>query len=589
MYVISCQFDHRSSVTLFKEANILYYNECARLTRKKYGSDFSMQAIKSIKSIVGEDVCNLILTGYDAATPQKILKYKLLFKNLGVNIQDCITFSYSHHLTHAVRAFFASGFEEAAIIVWDGRGSTFELFDGSNVNTGYETTSIFYFDKSQNIRCVFKRVFVRDNFKNTLHLLPTYSGFNFEKKLPYVYDEQTSWFITDQQDIGKLYTIITEQVGFDRQLDQEGKTMGLQSYGTFDTLIASRSNEQIIFNKDVIKQYRNRKFKFYVNEEKYAHLKKSEVNDQALKNLAYTSQQVIQSMGKKVIDYALDATKTKNIVFSGGVSLNVVANNYYREKISKDVNFYIEPLCGDEGNSIGAGILYYYDQYKKGNFTAFNKVKENFINNTLYIGSSINYDFNLQAEEQIVDGGVAQASSLLEQGHLVAILHGQAEAGPRALGNRSILFDPRNKDGKDIVNSVKRREYFRPFAFTMMAEYASEWFYMNGLNDSPFMMYAVKVKEQYKNLIPAVIHVDNTCRIQTVTKEQNLILYELLFQFYKKTGIPGVLNTSFNLAGDPIVETIDDALDTLRRSRLEYLFLPEIKKIICIKNVEMIQ
>jgi carbamoyltransferase len=178
------------------------------------------------------------------------------------------------------------------------------------------------------------------------------------------------------------------------------------------------------------------------------------------------------------------------------------------------------------------------------------------------------------------------AAQLLEQGHLVSIFHGKAEAGPRALGNRSILFDPRKINGKDIVNSVKMREYFRPFAFTMMAEYANEWFYMNDLQESPFMMYAVKVKEQYKNRIPAVIHVDNTCRIQTVKKEQNPILYELLSEFYKKTDIPGVLNTSFNLAGDPIVETIEDALNTLRRSQLEYLFLPEIKKMIFIQNYE---
>ena len=591
MYIISCQIHHRSSVALFKDADLLYYNECSRLTRKKHSRSFSGLEIEKIKSIVGLDPCILILTGYDAATPFEVDTFCKYFEHYKVSIQECISFSQSHHLCHAARAFFASGFEEATIIVWDGRGSNFNL---SEENCGYETTSIFTFDKSQNFKCIYKRLFVRENFNDTLQVKTNLDlTAKYEKKLPYTFDDQTVWHITDKHDIGKVYNIITGHVGFDRRYDHEGKTMGLQSYGSLDSnIITYNSDGQINFKEDLIKKYQKKEFLFYINEEKYTHLNSK--NHQALKDLAYTGQQVIQAMGEKTIEYALrnSAKTTQNVVFTGGVSLNVVANNAYREKFAKNINFYIEPLCGDEGNSIGAGILFYYDLYKKGKFSAFTEIKNKFINRTLYIGeSNLNTDIHLHPKEKMFDCADMSiaAAQLLEQGHLVSIFHGKAEAGPRALGNRSILFDPRKINGKDIVNSVKMREYFRPFAFTMMAEYANEWFYMNGLQESPFMMYAVKVKEQYKNRIPAVIHVDNTCRIQTVKKEQNPILYELLFEFYKKTDIPGVLNTSFNLAGDPIVETIEDALNTLRRSQLEYLFLPEIKKMIFIQNNEKIQ
>jgi carbamoyltransferase len=147
-----------------------------------------------------------------------------------------------------------------------------------------------------------------------------------------------------------------------------------------------------------------------------------------------------------------------------------------------------------------------------------------------------------------------------------------------------LLFDPRVLNGKDIVNLVKGREQFRPFAAAVMKEHTEDWFVLEKITESPHMMYAVDVKENKLTIIPGVIHVDNTCRIQTVSKEQNLNLYNIINSFYQETGIPMLLNTSFNLAGDPIVETINDAIASLRRSRLEYLYLPDIKKLIYIKN-----
>jgi carbamoyltransferase len=148
------------------------------------------------------------------------------------------------------------------------------------------------------------------------------------------------------------------------------------------------------------------------------------------------------------------------------------------------------------------------------------------------------------------------------------------------LGNRSILFDPRDPDGKDKVNKVKKREWFRPFAGTVLKEHASEWFDMAGLEESPYMMYAVDVLKDKTKDIPAITHVDNTCRVQTLTNEQNPAYYSLINSFKDITGVPILFNTSFNLAGDCIVETLDDALRCLDESEIDFLYLPDLGVIV---------
>jgi carbamoyltransferase len=157
---------------------------------------------------------------------------------------------------------------------------------------------------------------------------------------------------------------------------------------------------------------------------------------------------------------------------------------------------------------------------------------------------------------------------------------GRSEGGPRALGNRSILFDPRNPNGKNIVNRVKGREWFRPFAGSVLEEHASEWFDLRTLKSSPFMMYAVNVLPSKLNEIPAVTHVDGTCRVQTVNQEDTAHYYTLIKSFYEKTNIPVIFNTSFNLAGEPLVDNLFDAANTILRSDIKYLYLPDIGKML---------
>tara|TARA_R100000908_G_scaffold63218_2_gene43788 strand:- start:567 stop:1097 length:531 start_codon:yes stop_codon:yes gene_type:complete len=164
-------------------------------------------------------------------------------------------------------------------------------------------------------------------------------------------------------------------------------------------------------------------------------------------------------------------------------------------------------------------------------------------------------------------------NKILDQ-EVVAIFQHSSEYGPRALGNRSLLFDPRNKNGKNIVNTVKKREWYRPFAGTVLLNHAKDWFEMGTIKESPYMSYAIPVREDKKKIIPCITHVDGTCRIQTLTKEQNKNYYELIELFYQKTNVPILFNTSFNLAGEALVETKEDALDTIKRSEINYLYMP---------------
>lgn len=168
---------------------------------------------------------------------------------------------------------------------------------------------------------------------------------------------------------------------------------------------------------------------------------------------------------------------------------------------------------------------------------------------------------------------------LIGRKQIVAIFQGESEWGPRALGNRSIMFDPRHWDAKAIVNEVKQREDYRPFAGTIMAEHAHEYFHMEQLPDSPWMSFAIQAKKKAYKDIPTLVHADGTCRIQTVTREENKNYYDLIEQFYKVTGVPIIFNTSFNLGGEPLVETIYDAIDTCNRSEINYLYVPEDQEI----------
>ena len=175
-------------------------------------------------------------------------------------------------------------------------------------------------------------------------------------------------------------------------------------------------------------------------------------------------------------------------------------------------------------------------------------------------------------------------ANLLLDNNIICVFNGRSEAGSRALGNRSLIFNPKISSNKDMVNEIKGREKFRPLACSILLDEVKNWFHMNQIEESPFMTYSFDVKKEKKQLIPSVIHVDDTCRIQTVTEENNFNYYSIIESFFKLTNIPLVGNTSFNLAEEPIVETIEDAIKTIYNSKLNYLYFPECKFLIKKEN-----
>jgi carbamoyltransferase len=263
--------------------------------------------------------------------------------------------------------------------------------------------------------------------------------------------------------------------------------------------------------------------------------------------------------------------------------LKCVANYKVLKNLPKNINVYADPLCADDGITVGAS-KYTYIKHCIENAITPKSVKLN----TLYLGQQIKYNYNLKSNESEVNVTAQEVAKLITEGNIVTICQGRSESGPRALGNRSILFDPRVENGKEIVNRVKKREWWRPFAGTVLWEYCNEWFDMDRIEESPHMMYAVDVWKDKRRLIPNITHVDGTCRIQTLKKEQNPNYYKLIEEFYRLTEVPILFNTSFNLAGDTIVETIDDAFNTLRNSQIEYMYLPEIQKLIYVPNEKSI-
>lgn len=164
---------------------------------------------------------------------------------------------------------------------------------------------------------------------------------------------------------------------------------------------------------------------------------------------------------------------------------------------------------------------------------------------------------------------------LLSLKKIVAIFQGKDESGPRALGNRSILFDSTNYSMLDRMNQVKNREWYRPLAGSILLEDFSEWFENGSIKESPFMTFAIEVNSRKRKYIPAIVHKNMTCRVQTVTKEQNMHYYNLINAYKDLTGIPIIGNTSFNLAGQPIVHTKLEALETLKNSEIDYVYFPE--------------
>ena len=565
--ILGISTGHNSSACLLSDGEVKHFMEEERLSREKY----SANPFKAVIDIVSKNKIDAVAVASTAPHYAEMEwdgnnVWEVLINKYQKKSPQFYYFNLHHHLTHASTALYNSGFKKAIALIIDGAGSSVNINDKkikehANVNFilknsplfVYETESVFELNEN-NIKPLYNFYTANDIVRNT---------------------KEEKFEISSAVNIAQVYSAVNLYLGFLPL--EEGKTMGLSSYGKlnksipklylnkrgdkniFDNELPTRANINVISYKEF---WENRKITGGFNK--------------FHKDLAFTVQQESQEVVGDLVQSTINNTGITNICCSGGYFLNCVAN-YYLTKRFPNVNFYFEPISSDAGTSIGAARLLHL---KHSPSTLFPKQKVIYYGqqySTNKLKDSIDNKKNMFKQLKTTPQEIAK---LISERNIVCIFQGRSEAGPRALGNRSILYDPTDPNGKDFVNTVKKREWFRPFAGTVLLEKAKDYFDMAGLDESPFMMYAMDVWPDKQNKIPCITHVDGTCRIQTLTKEQNPHYYKLIQEFEKITGIPILFNTSFNLAGDPLVETIEDALETILKSELKYLYLPELEMLL---------
>ncbi len=465
--------------------------------------------------------------------------YKTDFINKIVNVD--------HHLSHINSAYFNSSFDEAACLSIDGFG------DFTSTKWGHYSNDIFKFGGQV-------------NFPHSM---------------------------------GIFYQSMTQYLGFHKYGD-EYKVMGLAPYGKpkyinqLKLLVETFSNGNFKLNLDYFNHHKKNinfewkdgvpKFEMLFQEKYMTNLLSlkprtpgSELTQNYI-DLATSVQRVYEEVFLDILNNLHDMYKCNNLVISGGCAMNSVANGkiYNNTKFKK---LFIPPAAGDSGGAIGAAyevIKNKKNEPKK--YTLVNaSIGPSFSNEDIKVVLDNNSIFTNDEFEAIE---YKNLSNLIEfvvseiiRGNVIGWFQGGMEWGPRALGNRSIICDPRRTDMKEILNNkIKRRESFRPFAPSILREYVSDWFEND--DDVPFMSQVYKIKKHKRHIIPSVCHVDGTGRLQTVTKKSNKKYYDLIFSFFEKTNVPMILNTSFN-ENEPIVCRPEEALDTFLRTKMDILVMED--------------
>lgn len=529
---------HNASTCLLKNGEIVFHLEEERLSRRKY-DEHPFLGIAKIKEFT--DKLDYFAVPKEEGPYGWINNpYIAYARKLGlINREEQLVLNPTpaHHEFHAAGAFYNSGFDEAICVVIDGSGA---MLHYSEFQYGGEINSVFYMSGVSDRKLLHKVTSNRTN-------------------LPTTFSDDGSIKFTSYPGVGMIYNSLA--MGMGHSILECGKSMGLSSYGKPDDTIPpiyvelngeKMPNRNLFIHNEVTRGWSTPVLQ--------------NVDQYNKENLCYAIQRAVEQEAKEFIHTAIRVSGCKNVVLTGGFGLNCVANYEYLLDLPEGVKLFIDPPAYDGGLSIGNAKLAH--ALVTGQKPAPQK--------DYYLGPTPTYEYTLTDEFTSKSATYKDVVDLILAGNIVAMYQGRSEAGPRALGNRSILFDPRLPDGKDIVNGVKHREWYRPFAGSILKEYVHDYFDMRGLEESPFMMYAVNVLDNKKSIIPAITHVDGTCRIQTVTEKQNKHYYNLISEFNRQTGVPILFNTSFNLGGDPIVETVEEALATLRKSELKYLYLPEL-------------
>ena len=583
MYILGISaFYHDSAACLLKDGEIIAAAQEERFTRKKHDSQFPIYAIKYClkeAKISAEKINNVVfyekpfikferlLETYLAFAPkgflsftkaipiwikEKLFQKSILIKKLNntlggnVNWQERLLFS-EHHLSHAASAFYPSPFKSAAVLTLDGVGEW--------------TTTSLALGKGNNLKII------------------------KEIKFPH--------------SLGLLYSAFTYYIGF-KVNSGEYKVMGLAPYGKpiYENLIKEKL---LSIAEDGSFQLNMNYFDYatglQMTNENFNKLfggtpRKSETEiTQREMDLAASVQKVTEDIIIKIAKSIAKETGERNLCLAGGVALNCVANGILLREMIFD-NIWIQPAAGDAGGALGAALSAYYmhHKYKRKVSTQSDTMK----------GSYLGPEFSdAQIEQELIACGakfkklskidlIDQVSSALADKKAVGWMQGRMEFGPRALGGRSILADPRSPVMQKQLNlKVKYRESFRPFAPSILNEDISEWF--DHEVDSPYMMLVAFVKKDKhikttkiqdllfgveklnvpRSSVPAITHVDYSARIQTVHKDTNPIYHNLISKFKEKTGCPILVNTSFNVRGEPIICSPTDAFKCFMGTELD--------------------
>ncbi len=577
-------FYHDSAACIIQDGEIIAAAQEERFTRKKHDSNYPKNAISFVLNY-----CNLklsevnqivffekpflkferLLETYVAFAPRGFvsfskamplwIKEKLFQKNLLFNKlkehdenfkSDKNIYFSDHHLSHAASAFFPSPFEEAVVLTADGVGE-------------WATTTV-----------------------------AIGKGNNLEVKKE----------IQFPHSLGLLYSSFTYYTGF-KVNSGEYKLMGLAPYGS--PIFQDKIKKLVDIKDDgtfrLDQKYFNYATGLTMTNDKFHKLFGQKPRDPKKDQITQFHMDIASSIQKVTEEIMIKLAKgirkeygIKNLCLAGGVALNCVANGkILKEKIFDNV--WIQPAAGDAGGSLGAALALWH--IEQGNARILNK-------NDSMKGSYLGCEFNQQQIEKELnslganfqtfeyESLIEKTAEFLANEKAIGWFQGRMEFGPRALGGRSILGDPRsNKMQKNLNLKVKYRESFRPFAPSILREELSKWFDLDV--DSPYMLLVsdinaekkIEMTEQQKQLfgidklnikrseIPAITHVDYSARIQTVTKNTNKIYYDLITKFKEKTGCPVIVNTSFNVRGEPIVNTPTDAFNCFMGTELDYLVI----------------
>ncbi len=558
-------YDHDVSACLLRNGEIAFAIAKERLNRLKNAAGFYEEAVDyclKAEGITRDDVDLVVRNTY--VLPVDELETRLTYMEMPLYLpaperelakqhpwfdakSDKVV-TISHHLAHAYSAFAACPFEEGAVMVVDGVG-------------GYRTDVMEPYPLSNNSVSPLARE--SESYYR-------FSGSKLEA-IKKVWLEPAKGFLSDEfynmPGLGAVYSRVSTYVFGD--WNKCGELMGLAPYGrphAVKPFLEMQNGELKVnpwpaeYNKPwLLEGSERRKWE----------------NDPAMKhweNLAWQIQEDTEQVLLARTRWLRETTGARNLCIAGGVGLNCVANGRLAREAGFE-NVWIQPAAGDDGNAIGCALY--------GHLAVMKRPRTYTIKHA-YFGRPYSDQEVKDAISTRVVKLVSKAvrspdicketAKILADGNVIGWFQDRSEFGPRALGNRSILADPRKPEMKDILNSrVKHRQPFRPFAPIVLEERSDEIFL--GPGDSPYMLMAKHVHPSWKDKIPAVVHVDGTARVQTVNEATNPRLYRLLKEFEALTGVPVLVNTSFNIKGEPIVETPQDALECFLGTGIDYLIL----------------